>query len=60
MAGAIDNTQALEFLEAYARYAMHEHAAIEPRGYDSARRRAEIHADIDATLDKIAEYKALA
>jgi hypothetical protein len=57
---AIDPDQAAEFLEAYIRYAMHEHAAIEPRGYDSARRRAEIRADIDASFDKLAEYRASA
>lgn len=60
MALDVDPRQASEFIEALIRYAMAEHAAIKPRGYDSQRARGEIHAEIDALFDKLAEYRAAA
>lgn len=32
-------------------YAMREHAAIEPRGFDSQRKRNDLHRQIDDLLD---------
>lgn len=40
-----------ELLESLIRHAMHEHASIEPRGFDSAKRRDQIHDEIDRLLD---------
>jgi hypothetical protein len=42
----------LDHIEAEARRTMAEHAAIEPRGWDSKRRRAELHEAVDVLLDQ--------
>lgn len=47
-------SQAMELLEALIRHAMADHAAIKPRGFDSARDRAKIHREIDSMLDHYA------
>ena len=39
-------------LEADVRAAMWHHSQIKPRGFDSIRRRAEIHREIDDLLDR--------
>ena len=39
-------------LEAEVRAAMWHHSQIKPRGFDSTRRRAEIHREIDDLLDR--------
>ena len=39
-------------LEAEVRAAMWHHSQIKPRGFDSIRRRAEIHREIDDLLDR--------
>jgi hypothetical protein len=38
-------------LRAMALHAMREHAAVEPRGFDSQRKRADLHRQIDDLLD---------
>lgn len=41
-----------EDAEADARRAMAAHAAIQPRGFDSIRERAELHIEVDFHLDE--------
>lgn len=40
-----------EDLEAMIRQAMREHLAIAPRGFDSQRKRADLHRQIDEMID---------
>ena len=49
-----------EALEAMVRHAMAEHAAIEPRGFDTIRERANLHRDIDMMLDEWAIIRDIA
>lgn len=44
-----------EELEAMIRYAMADHAAIRPRGFDTIRQRQELHKLIDELLDARAD-----
>ena len=46
-------------LEAEIRSAMFHHSQIKPRGFDSIRRRAEIHREVDQLLDRWAESRLM-
>lgn len=53
----VPDTQAADLLEYLVRHAMVEHSLIAPRGFDSIRKRRQIHDEIDAMLDRIAEMR---
>ena len=49
-----DEPRDLEHVEADIRKAMAEHAAIQPRGFDSIKARESLHRKIDAWFDEYA------
>lgn len=49
-------TASRETIEARVRVLMACHVAIEPRGFDSEKERAQLHRDIDAALDLWARW----
>ena len=54
--GDVDN---VERLEAEARVCMWEMSRIEPRGFDSIKRREALHREFDALVDRWAESRLL-
>jgi EAL domain-containing protein (putative c-di-GMP-specific phosphodiesterase class I) len=55
-----DEPRTSEHVEAEVRLAMHKHMLISPRGFDSIRKRQEIHREIDVLLDEHAMREAVA
>lgn len=51
VASLVTAQERADLLEALVRHAMAEHAAIQPRGFDSIKARQRIHVEIDRLLD---------
>lgn len=51
VAGLVSAQERADLLEALVRHAMAQHAAIEPRGFDSVKARNQLHVEIDRLLD---------